>query len=81
MADGSLQCDTKSEDNSLDRMQAELVANDIQIYKAYKSNDGLIHIQICGSPTGKINVFDINEQDVDKAQAMGFELIAQGELQ
>ena len=79
MADGSLQCDSQSENNSLDRMQAELVANDIQVYNAYRSNDGLMHIQMCGSPTGKTNVFDINEHDVNKAQDLGFELIPQGE--
>jgi len=56
-------------------MRVELAAHDIQVYK---SNDGLMHIQMCGSPTGKTNVFDINVQDVDKAQVIGFELIAQG---
>lgn len=77
--DGSLQCHSEVLDTSLEEMQQALINNDIQVHHAAKSNDGLMHLQLCGSPTGNINVFKISESDIEKAQAHGFILMVDGE--
>ena len=64
-ADGSVQCEpgtgTKPEE-----MQKQL--GDIKVYSAENKHDGLIRIQVCGTPTGNCNVFEINESDFAKAE-------------
>ncbi len=77
--DGSIQCQEKDLGLTPEKMQLELTERDIQVHKAYKSNDGLMHIQLCGTPTGNINVFEISKKDIDKAQALGFVLILERE--
>ncbi len=68
-ADGSVQCEpgtgTKPEE-----MQKQL--GDIKVYSAENKHDGLIRIQVCGTPTGNCNVFEINESDFAKAEKLGF---------
>lgn len=77
--DGSLQCHSEVLDTSLEEMQQELTNSDIQVQLASKSNDGLMHMQLCGSPTGNINVFEISKSDIEKAQSLGFILMVDGE--
>lgn len=68
-ADGSLQCGMGKK-KSLDDMQKELKG--IQVYSKSNQNDGLMRIQVCGSPTGDANIFEINQEDLDKALKLGF---------
>lgn len=44
----------------------------IKIYSQENRHDGLSHIQVCGSSTGKTNVYEIGEEDLEKAKSKGF---------
>lgn len=67
--DGSLQCG-QGKAISLEQMATELKG--VKIFASQKKSDGLMHIQVCGSPTGQANVYEILEGDVAKAEKSGF---------
>jgi hypothetical protein len=67
--DGSLQCGQGSA-TPLAKMQEEL--KDLPVYSSENKADGLMHIQVCGSPTGRHNVYEIDRTDLEKARALGF---------
>lgn len=69
--DGSLQCG-QGKSIALDVMQKELKG--ISVFSSAHIPDGLLHIQMCGTPTGMINVYEIAETDLDKALSFGFKL-------
>ena len=68
-ADGSLQCGMGKK-ISLDDMQKELKG--IPVFSKSNQNDGLMRIQVCGSPTGDANIYEINQEDLEKALKLGF---------
>lgn len=68
-ADGSLQCQ-QAKGMSAPEMEKQLAG--IKVYSRDKRPDGLMHIQVCGSPTGMINVFEIDASNLAKAEAKGF---------
>jgi streptogramin lyase len=68
-ADGSVQCDSKK-GQSVTEMEKRF--GNIKVFSRDKRTDGLMHIQICGSPTGKINVYEISQSDLERAEALGF---------
>lgn len=78
-SDGSLQCQVDNLGIPPTTMQVELMDHDIQIHNAYKTHDGLMHIQLCGTPTDNINVFEISVVDIEKAQTLGFVLMVEGD--
>lgn len=67
--DGSLQCGMGKSVAAKD-MQTELAG--IKVLSAINKNDGLMRIQLCGSPTGNANVFEIAKEDLEKVLALGF---------
>ena len=67
--DGSLQCGMKS-GMSLEHMQEQL--GSITILSSEKKHDGLMRVQACGATTGMLNVYEIRQQDLSKAQSLGF---------
>src|SRR5262249_14224819 len=67
--DGSLQCGM-GKAVSLETMGRELQG--IPVVSSAKKNDGLMHIQVCGSITGKANVFEIPAKFLKGAEAKGF---------
>jgi hypothetical protein len=68
-ADGSRQCEKKS-GIPLDIMERELAG--IVVKSRDKRNDGLMHVQVCGSPSGMINVYEINAEFLKQAEQRGF---------
>lgn len=68
-ADGSRQCDRKP-GMSVEVMQRELAG--ISVYNQEKKPDGLARIQLCGSPSGMINVYEIDRQALKQAEERGF---------
>ena len=72
--DGSLQCGM-GQAISPETMQKEL--DDIKVFKSENRSDGLMHIQACGTPTGRINVYEIRQVDLDKASKKGFKVLQQ----
>lgn len=67
--DGTLQCGMGKR-ISIDDMQKEL--KEIPVLSSAHLNDGLMRIQLCGSPTGDANVYEIEETHLEKAKALGF---------
>ena len=67
--DGSLQCGM-GKPVALDVMAKELTS--ITLYSSVKKPDGLMHIQVCGSPTGMANVFEIPAKSLKAAESKGF---------
>ena len=67
--DGTLQCGMGKR-ISIEEMQKDL--KDIPVISSAHLNDGLMRIQLCGSPTGDANVFEIEEIHLEKAKALGF---------
>ena len=67
--DGSLQCGL-GQTKSLSEMQKDLKA--IFVYQSWKRHDGMMRIQLCGSPTGQSNVYEINRKDLEAALKLGF---------
>jgi hypothetical protein len=67
--DGSLQCET-GKAISLAEMQKELQG--IEVFGSENKSDGLMRIQVCGSPTGRANVYEINKKDLQTVLDKGF---------
>ena len=67
--DGSLQCG-QGKATSLVEMQKQL--GTIVVFGAENKADGLMHIQACGTPTGKANVYQIEKTQLEAASKLGF---------
>jgi hypothetical protein len=67
--DGTLQCGMGK---SIPLAEAQKELAGLTVYSADNKNDGLMRIQVCGAPTGRANVFEIDLSALDKAKAMGF---------
>lgn len=67
--DGSLQCGMGKKID-LASMQKEL--GDIKVYSSENKHDGLMRVQVCGHPTGNCNVYEIDENNLEKATNLGF---------
>lgn len=67
--DGSRQCG-QGKAVSIKEMQKQL--KNIQIFSAENKNDGMIRIQLCGTPTGNSNVYEIDRKDLEAALKAGF---------
>lgn len=67
--DGSLQCG-QGKAVPVAEMQKQLKG--IHVYSATNKNDGLMRIQLCGSPTGNSNVYEIDRKDLEAALKLGF---------
>lgn len=72
-ADGSLQCG-QGKATPVAEMQKELKG--IKVHSAVNQNDGMMRIQLCGSPTGMINVYEIDRKDLEAALKLGFKEFA-----
>ncbi len=68
-ANGSLQCN-QGKTISLEKMAEELKG--IPVYSQKTLNDGLMRIQVCGSPTGDSNVYEIPKDQIETALKRGF---------
>lgn len=67
--DGSLQCGM-GKPVAVEAMAKELQG--IPVLSSKSKNDGLMHIQVCGSVTGKANVYEIPAKFVKQAESKGF---------
>lgn len=74
-SDGSKQCGM-GEVTSLETMAQEFVKLEppIKILSQVAKKDGKMYAQVCGGPTGRINVYEISAQDLGRAQSLGFEV-------
>lgn len=67
--DGSLQCGQGKAIPVAD-MQKDLKG--IKVYSSSNQNDGMMRIQVCGSPTGNANVYEIDRTNLEAAIKLGF---------
>ena len=72
--DGTLQCGMGGE-IPLDEMAKELETADIEVIESRKGTDGLVHITVCGSSTGAINVYVINRGALPAVERLGYRLL------
>ncbi len=68
--DGSKQCE-KDSGTSLETMQRRELKG-IKVIKSSKQPDGNMHASVCGGGTGMMNVYEISEKDLNKAEKRGF---------
>jgi hypothetical protein len=68
-ADGSLQCGMGK---AITPQEMEKQLNGIKVYSRENRPDGKMHIQVCGSPTGMINVYEIPQTSLREAEKRGF---------
>lgn len=68
-SDGSRQCERRG-GKSVETTERELAG--IPVYHREKRSDGLMHIQVCGSPTGIINIYEIDSSNLKQAEERGF---------
>jgi hypothetical protein len=67
--DGSLQC---GQGQAMSPQEMEKQLEGIKVFSRENRSDGLMHIQVCGSPTGMINVFEILAGSLKDAEKRGF---------
>ena len=67
--DGSLQCGQGKAIPTAD-MQKDL--KNLKVYSSSNQNDGMMRIQVCGSPTGNNNVYEIDRKNLEAAIKLGF---------
>lgn len=68
-ADESRQCE-KDSGVSLEKMASQLKG--IPVISKQKKMDGKMHIQLCGSPTGMMNAYEIPVGYLEQAIKLGF---------
>ena len=61
-------------------MKDVLTKNKVVVMDAHTQNDGMMHAQVCGSPSGEIHVFSISKSQVKKAKALGFKQFQKKQL-
>ena len=69
--DGSLQC-AMGKAIPLDAMAKELTSTGVEVLSSESKPDGLMHIQVCGQPTGMANAFTIPASQLSEALKQGF---------
>lgn len=68
-ANGSLQC---SQGKSIEPATMAKELKEIPVYKSSVESDGKMRIQMCGAPTGNVNVFEIDKTNLERALGFGF---------
>jgi hypothetical protein len=71
--DGTLQCDLGNE-ISLSQMARQLRRAGIRILTSRKGHDGRFREMLCGASTGDINIYQIRQADLTRAQETGFRI-------
>ena len=71
--DGSQSCGEK-EGQAIEDARPELERAGVAVLDQWHGSDGLMHILVCGAPSGQVNAFQIRAGDLSKAQAapLGF---------
>jgi hypothetical protein len=67
--DGSLQCGM-GKPIPVQEMEKQLQG--IRVISRENRHDGMMHIQVCGAPTGMINVYEIPSSSLSEAESRGF---------
>ncbi len=68
--DGSLQCGM-GKPMALETMRKEL--KEIRVFRSENKSDNLMHVQACGTPTGRANIYEIDNSELEQAKKYGFQ--------
>lgn len=71
--DGSVQCEEGGV--PVETMQNELMKGGVDVICGQKAQDGRAYPAMCGAATGRINVYSIDESDLDMAGTLGFKSV------
>lgn len=69
--DGAQSCSPKS-GQSLEDGAADLKKAKVRILDSRKGNDGKMHMQMCGAPSGTTNAYLVPKEDLPQAAALGY---------
>ncbi|WP_434777984.1 hypothetical protein [Neisseria sp. Ec49-e6-T10] len=72
---GVKQCEGGSVSAALIQLKNQLLKAQINVLDEKSSDDGMMHIMVCGANTGDIGVFTIPKKQEIKARRLGFELV------
>ncbi len=67
--DGALQCGLG---HGIKAQIMEKQLKRIPVFSRENKPDGLMHVQACGQPTGRANVYEIKKSDLKQAKSYGF---------
>ena len=56
-------------------MKATLIRKKLTVFEATTQMDNLMHMALCGAPTGKIHVFTIPKNQLKRAVKFGLKLL------
>jgi hypothetical protein len=73
-ADGSLKC-SMGQSIPPEAMAKEL--DGVQMFKMESRIDGMMRPEVCGYPTGKINVYEIRAIDLERAKKLKFKVMTE----
>ena len=71
--DGSVQCGYAGDE--LDTMGLELKNAGIDVVCSQKGHDGLMRAAVCGTGTGKLNIYVIERTNLSRAKSIGFKSV------
>jgi hypothetical protein len=57
---------------TVEETEALLTKSGILVYGSRTADDGLMHMALCGTPTGKVHIFKIVKREQKKAERLGF---------
>lgn len=66
---GSLQC---NQGKTIDKATMQKDLKGLVVYKSSIENDGKMRAQVCGGPTGNVNVYEIDKSNLAQAISYGF---------
>jgi hypothetical protein len=70
-ADGSRQCDSRKVATP-EQIAQQVQSAGVMVFQSRTGNDGQMHAQRCGSPTGRTTDLEIAMPDLRKVLALGF---------
>ncbi len=72
---GLKQCEQGSAQDALNSTQQILKQHQIKISSAHCADDGMMRVQVCGAPQGKLGLYKIKQAQLGKAQSLGFQQV------
>lgn len=78
---GLKQCEPASAKQALSTREQQLTQQQVQVLEAHCASDGMMRVQLCGSPQGTRGVFKIAASQLQKAQSLGFQAVTENQYQ
>jgi len=69
--DGALGCEPEKA-QSIDAGRAELRKAGVRVHDSRKTSDGMMRVQVCGTPSGAHNAYRITKKSLKRAESLGY---------